>query len=64
MSHNLLDMSILASEAKWKKLKLEDCIEEALKEELDDVLCCCLEEESHSWSLDDLCRLAMLLMPL
>ena len=46
MSLNLLDMSILASEAKWKKLKIEDCIEEVLKGELGGALCCCLDEEA------------------
>lgn len=31
VSHNLMDLSLLASKAEWRKLKIEDCVEEANK---------------------------------
>jgi hypothetical protein len=35
--------SLLASEAKWRKLKINVCLEEEVGEELESVRCCCLE---------------------
>ena len=46
VSRNLLDLSLLASEANWRKQKIEGYVEEEPKRELDDMLCCCLEEEA------------------
>lgn len=50
-------------------IKIEGCLEEELEEELDCVLCCCLEEVARRWGLDDIARLtagmgSRLVMPL
>jgi hypothetical protein len=39
-----VELAPLTFEAKWTKLCIEDCLEEGLEEELDYIMCCCLEE--------------------
>jgi hypothetical protein len=44
----------LTFEVEWIKLRIEDYSEEDLEEDLDFVLCCCLEEVNYCWGLGDL----------
>ena len=54
VSYSLLDLSLLASKAEWRIIKIEHSVDEVQERELDDVLCCCLEEEAHHLQLDEI----------
>ena len=49
-----LEPSLQTSDVEWRKLKIECCVEESSKEELDDILCNRLGEVVDLWNLDDL----------
>jgi hypothetical protein len=43
----LLDLTLLTSKAKWRKLNIEGCLGVELEEDLDNALCCGWEEVAH-----------------
>lgn len=52
--HEPLEPSLLTSEAEWRILKIEVRLEEELGEELDCVMCCCLEEGARHYDWYDI----------